>query len=153
DGDEPAQQLTQFQRPHARVGALSVWAMEAGDRVLEALAAVGLDEPHGVGDLVVGLPLHAVDRDDAGMLQPASGLGFEDELGPTSRVAAVAVLDPLQRDRPAQLLVNGDEDLAQAAPAKGAGVAISRRRGNLGEALAEALDQAGMTAGVVLAEG
>ena len=50
--------------------------MEAVDGRLEAIAA---DEPHGVIGAAVAVGAQAVDRDDAGVLQPAGDLGLEHE--------------------------------------------------------------------------
>ena len=73
---EPPQQLAQFQR--AAAGSIfsvsSAWKLL--DRLLEAVAA---DEPHGVVGPAVGVGAQAVDRHDAGVLQPAGDLGLEQE--------------------------------------------------------------------------
>ena len=62
------------------------------------------------------------------MLQAAGDLRLEEEPRPAPGVVGVAVLDLLQGDLAVQLLVVGDEDLAQAAALVVAAVAIAGRR-------------------------
>ena len=104
--------------------------VERGDGVLEAVAP---DEPHGVVRPAVVVGAQAVDRDDPGVLQPAGDLGLDEEPGPAGRVVGVAVVDLLEGDLAVQLLVEGDEDVAQAAPWRGAGApgTAGRRRGEV----------------------
>ena len=67
--------------------------MEAVDGLLEAVAA---DEPHGVVGAAVGVGAQAIDRDDAGVLQPAGDLGLEQEARAAGRVVGVVVEDLLE---------------------------------------------------------
>ena len=77
DVEEPPQQLAQLQRPPAGVASSSASsAWNAVDGLLEAVAP---DEPHGVVRPAVGVGAQAVDRHDAGVLQPAGDLGLEQE--------------------------------------------------------------------------
>ena len=86
--------------------------MEPRDGLLEV---VPLDEPHGVERPAVGVGAQAVDRDDAGVLQPPGDLGLLQEAGPAVRVVGVSVADLLEGHLAVQLLVVGDVDGAQAA--------------------------------------
>ena len=87
--------------------------VEAVDGLLEPVAP---DEPHGVIGPSVGVASQAVDRDDAGMLEPAGDLGLEQEPLAADRVVGVVVQDLLERDLAVELRVEGDEDRPQAAP-------------------------------------
>ena len=84
--------------------------VEAFDRFLEAVAA---DEPHGIERPAILVVPQAVDRHDAGMLEPTGDLGLEKEAGTALRVVAVAVPDLLDRHLAVQLHVLGDENLAE----------------------------------------
>ncbi len=90
--------------------------MESLGRVLQAVAA---DEPHRVERPAVGVRAQAVDRHDAGMLQAAGDLRLQQEARPAVGVVGVPLQDLLERHLAVQLLVVGDEDLAQAAWACG----------------------------------
>ena len=90
--------------------------MEALDRLLEALA---LDQPHGVEGAALGVAAQAVDRDDAGVLQPPGDLGLQQEAGAAVRVVGMAVEDLLQRHLAVQFRIEGHEDGPQAAPGMG----------------------------------
>ena len=84
--------------------------MEGVDRLLEGLA---LDEGHGVERPVVILP-QAVDRHDAGVLEPGGDGGLAEE-PPPRRVVELVGPDPLQGHRAVQLLLVGGEHFPQAA--------------------------------------
>jgi hypothetical protein len=79
------------------------------------LEAVPLNEPHGVERPAAVVGPQAVDRDDARVLQPAGDLGLEQETGAACRVVGVLLEDLLEGHLAVQLLVEGDEDGAQAA--------------------------------------
>ncbi len=132
DVGEPPQQPAHLERPPAGVGTwhghpgrvrvrhgLEARAtgrpigMEAVDGLLEAVA---LDEPHGVIRPAVAVGPQAVDRDDPRMFQAAGDLGLEQEAGAAGRVVGVLLQDLLDRHLAVQLLVERDEDGAQAAP-------------------------------------
>ena len=87
--------------------------MELLDGLLERIA---LDEPHGVVRTAAGIGAQAVDRDDAGVLQPAGDLGLGDEPLAADRVVGVLLEDLLQRHLAVQLAVERHEHRAQAAP-------------------------------------
>ena len=116
DVDEPPQELAQRQRAPARVVLQRRVGVEAGDGVLEAVAA---DEPHRVVGPAVAVAAQAVDRDDPRVLEAAGDLGLEDEPGAAGGVVGVVVEDLLERDLAVQLGVERDEDRAQ--PAAGVG--------------------------------
>ena len=86
--------------------------MEVLDGLLEAVAT---DEPHGVIRPAVAVGPQAVDRHDAGMLQPAGDLGLDEEPLAAGRVVGVMVEDLLERHLAVQLTVQRHEDRAQAA--------------------------------------
>ena len=75
-----------------------------------------LDEPHGVVGPAVGVGAQAVDRDDAGVLQPAGDLGFEQEPLAAGRVVGVVVEDLLEGHLAVQLAVQRHEHRPQPAP-------------------------------------
>jgi hypothetical protein len=125
------------------------------DGVLEAVAA---DEAHGVVGAAVAVTAQAVDGDDAGVLQAAGDLGFEEEAGSALGVVGVPVLDLLEGDLAAQLLVAGHEHLAQAplgvrpqdqeaAGGRGGGVGAGGVGVVAGRGRAD-VDQAGLHVGV-----
>ena len=101
--DEPAEQLAQGPAPGPlpRSARRPCSSSMAARRVLPCRA----DEPHGVAQVAVGPALEAVDGDDPGVLQEAGGLGLEEELVAVVRVVAVALLELLQGDLAAELLV------------------------------------------------
>ena len=115
--------------------------MESLDRLLEAVAP---DEPHRVVRPAAVVSPQAVDRDDAGVLQPAGDLSLEHEAPAAVRVVGVAGEDLLERDLAVELGVEGDEDGAQAAGgmgpqdaeplATGVGITDAVARGLLGVA-------------------
>src|SRR5262245_49028514 len=86
--------------------------MEAGDGFFEAVAA---NEAHGIKRAAVGILAEAIHGDDAGMLESAGDLGFEDEAGAAFGVVGAIEFDFLERDLAVQLLVLGHEDLTEAA--------------------------------------
>lgn len=86
--------------------------MEPSDSLLEAVAP---DEPHGVIGPAVGIAAQTVDRDDTGVLQPASDLGLELEAGAVLRVVCKLGLDLLQGHITVELAVAGDEDGPEAS--------------------------------------
>src|SRR6516165_9125798 len=86
--------------------------MIARNRILERLA---LDEAHRVERPAVAVLPQAVDGDDAGMFQAASDFRLAHEAAAAVRVVGVLVLNFLQRDLAVQLLIERDEDLADAA--------------------------------------
>ena len=109
---EPPQELAQLQRPAARIFLERLVAVEVPDRFLERLTA---DEPHGVIGPAVAVGAQAVDRHDAGVLQPAGDLGLEHEAAAAGGVVGVRVEDLLDGDLAVQFAVEGDEHGAQAA--------------------------------------
>ena len=86
---------------------------------MASLEAVALDEPHRVERAAVGVVAQAVDRDDPGVLQPAGDLGLQQEPRAAVGSSACCVVDLLEGDLAVQLVVEGDEDLARAAPGVG----------------------------------
>jgi hypothetical protein len=86
-------------------------AVEPRDRLLEV---VPLDEAHGVKRPAVGVRTEPVDRHDAGVLQAAGYLRLQDEAAAAVGVVGMERLDLLESDLAVQLLVKGDENLAQA---------------------------------------
>src|SRR5262245_22020270 len=86
--------------------------MEAGDGFFKAVAA---DEAHGVEGAAVAILPESIDGDNARMLEPTGDLGLEHEARPALRIVRPIELDFLERDLAIQLLVLGDENLAQAA--------------------------------------
>src|SRR5262249_27252486 len=106
-------QLAQFQRAAAGVALEGVVAVEVLNRLLET---VPLDEPHGVKGAAAAVDAQAVDRDDARVLQAAGELGLGDEPLAADRVVGVPLEDLLERHLAVELGIEGDEDLAQAAP-------------------------------------
>ena len=87
--------------------------MVAADGVLKTTTP---DVAHRVEGPAVGVASHPVDGHDARMLQPPRDLGFEQKAGTPLRVVGVPLLDFLEGDLTAHLLVAGDEHLAQPAP-------------------------------------
>ena len=79
------------------------------------LEAVSLDEPHRVERAAVGIGSQAVDRDDAGMLQPAGDLGLDQEPLAADGVVGVLVEDLLERHLAVELGIQGHKNGAQAA--------------------------------------
>ena len=97
-----------------RPGSLQCFVgVEVFDGLLERVA---LDEPHGVVGSAVAVGAQAVDRDDAGVLQPAGDLGLGDEPLAAGRVVGVLLEDLLECHLAVQLGVQGDEHRAQPAP-------------------------------------
>ena len=90
-----------------------VVGVEVLDGLLEAVA---LDEPHGVIRAAVGVGAQPVDRDDAGVLQPAGDLGLHEEPLAAGRVVGVVVEDLLERDLAVQLAIQRHEHRPQPAP-------------------------------------
>jgi hypothetical protein len=86
--------------------------VEVLDDVLEGVAA---DEAHGVEGAAVGVGAQAVDGDDAGVLQAAGHLGFEQKPRPAVGVVGVAALDLLEGDLAVELAVVGHKHFAEAA--------------------------------------
>ena len=68
----------QGQRPLAGIAAFLLVLVKLLDGRLEVVAA---DEPHGVEGAAVVVGAQAVDRHDAGVLEPAGDLGLDDEAG------------------------------------------------------------------------
>src|SRR5262245_30270215 len=77
--------------------------------------AIPFDEAHGVEWPAVGVATEAVDRHDAGMLQAASDLGFEQETHARFGIVGVPGLDLLERDLAFQFLIERDGYLTQSA--------------------------------------
>ena len=82
--------------------------MEVLDRLLEALS---LDEPHGVVGPSAAVGSHAIDRDDARVLQCAGDLGLGDEPLAADGVVGMLFEDLLERHLAVQLGIEGDEHL------------------------------------------
>ena len=104
--------LRSSRRTTPRVGLQNPIGVEALDGLLEAVAA---DEPHGVIRAAIAIGAESVDRDDAGVLEPAGDLGLDEEPGAAGRVVGVVVEDLLERDLAIELGVECDEDRAQAS--------------------------------------
>ena len=111
-----AEQLAERERAAGRVARSGRIAVEPLDRLLEAVA---LDEPHRVVRPAAGVGAQAVDRDDAGVLQPAGDLGLDQEPLAADRVVGVMVEDLLERHLAVQLAIQRHEHGAQAAPGMG----------------------------------
>ena len=109
DVDEPPQQLVQLEQVPAGVGLERLVGMKAVDGLLQAVAA---DKAHGVKRPAIGVSSQSVDRDDAGMLQPAGDLGLQQEPGAARGVVGVVVEDLLERHFPVQLAVERHEHSA-----------------------------------------
>jgi len=86
--------------------------VESLDRLFQAIP---LDEAHGVEGPAVGVAAQTVDRHDAGMLELAGDLGFQQETRAALRLSGVPRLDFLEGDVTVEFLVAGHEHLAQAA--------------------------------------
>ena len=117
DVDEPAQELAELERLLCRGRPVDRRiAVKPPDRLPER---VPLDEPHGVVGPAAFVSPQAVDRDDAGVFQPAGDLGLEQEPTSAVRVVRVRVEDLLQRHLAVELGVEGDKDRPQTAPGVG----------------------------------
>ena len=81
------------------------------DRFPEALAP---DEPHRVVGPPLGIPAHAVNRDDAGMLQHPGDLPLEGEPSLALGIVGPFLPDRLQRDLTSQFPIDGPVDSPQA---------------------------------------
>ena len=117
DVDEPPQQVAELERAAAGVAPERLVGVESLDRLLEAVAP---DEPHRVVRPAAVVGPQAVDRDDAGMLEPAGDLGLD--AGTGVRLAGSSAWRSricLSADLAVELGVEGDEDGAQAAPGVG----------------------------------
>ena len=112
DVDKPPQQLAQLQRP----GPGSSSAPRLWNRSIASLRRVALDEPHRVVRAAVGIGAHAVDGDNAGVLEPAGDLGLDHEPLAAGRVVGVLLEDLLEGDLAVQLGVERHEHGPQAAP-------------------------------------
>jgi len=112
DVEEPPQQLQQRQGPLTGIAAFPLGSVKLLDGRLEVVAA---DEPHRVKRAAVVIGPQAVDRHDAGVLEPAGDLGLDDEPSALVLVCSMIELDTLEGDDPMQLLVAGDVDLAESA--------------------------------------
>ena len=113
DVEEAAEQLAQAPGSTAGVVLQGFVGVEVLDRLLEAVA---LDEPHGVVRAAAAVGAQAVDRHDAGVLQPAGDLGLQHEPLAADRVVGVLLEDLLERHLAVQLGVERHEHLAQPAP-------------------------------------
>ena len=114
DVDEPAQELAEGQGALGRIAAEC--ASARWNRSMASLRLSPADEPHGVERPALVVRAQAVDRHDAGMLQPAGDLGLEQEAGAAGRVVGVLGLDLLERDLAVQLRIHRDEYHADPAP-------------------------------------
>jgi hypothetical protein len=85
--------------------------VKAFDDVLEAFP---LDQAHRIEGPAVGVMPQSVDRHDAGMLQPARDLGFDQETRSAVLVVRMALLDFLERHLAIQLVIVRDRNQAQA---------------------------------------
>ena len=76
------------------------------------------DQPHGVEVTPIVAAPQSVDRHHAGVFQPASDFRLHKEAFVKVSMLDPALEDLLQRDVAVELLVTGDEDLAQSAAGK-----------------------------------
>ena len=111
---EPPQELAQLQRPTA--GVVLQATSSAWNCSMASLRLIALDEPHGVVRAAAGVGAQAVDRHDAGVLEPAGDLGLGDEPLAADRVVGVLLEDLLERHLAVQLAVERHEHRAQPAP-------------------------------------
>src|SRR5207253_5092225 len=110
----------------ASSAALALGGVKLLDRFLESLP---LDKAHGIKGPAVRVLAHRVDRDNAGMFQPAGNLGLAEKAVATLRIAGVQRTQTFQRDLAVQLLILGDVDFAQAALGMKAQDLVARSRG------------------------
>src|SRR5262249_33107303 len=87
--------------------------MESLDGLLEVVA---LDEAHGVEGPAVRIRAQAIDRHDAGVLQPAGDLRLQHKAAPAVLAVGVLGADLLEGDLAVQLRTVGGEALARPAP-------------------------------------
>ena len=80
------------------------------------LEAVSPDQPHRVERPAAVVVAEAVDRDDAGVLEAAGDLGFDQESPAACRIVGMAIEDLLEGDLPSQFGVERDVDGPQAPP-------------------------------------
>ncbi len=111
---ETGEKPTQGQAPLRGVAAGRVGLVEAGDGLLKALPP---DEAHRVVGLARRVEAHAVDGDDARVLQAAGDLGLEQEAPPEVLIGGQVRLHPFERHLAVQLGVVGEVDLARPADA------------------------------------
>ena len=110
DVNKAAQQCTQLHGPLSRIEPLIGALVEAGHRLLQAVAA---DETHGVVGPAVRILAQAVDRHDARVLQAAGDLGLQEEAGAAVGIVGMPFLDLLECHFAPQFLVAGHGDLPQ----------------------------------------
>ena len=79
----------------ASSAALALGGMKLLDRFLESLP---LDKAHGIKGTAVRVLADRVDRDNAGMFQPAGNLGLAEKAVATLRIAGVQRTQTFQRD-------------------------------------------------------
>src|SRR5688572_27314296 len=83
------------------------------------LEAVSFDESHCVKRSAIGVRSHAIDWNNAWMLQRTRDFGFLDEPPPALRTTGVFRLDLLEGHLSVQFLIISDRDLAQTAAGMG----------------------------------
>jgi hypothetical protein len=79
------------------------------------LEAVALDELHGVIGTAAGLGPQSIHRDDAGVLQPAGDLCFDQEPTAADQIVGALVEDLLESDLAVQLAIERHEHRPQPA--------------------------------------
>ncbi len=117
DVDQAVEEFAERERTLASVarsgvaGRVVVGLEVLVDRLLERSAP---DEPHRVVGAAVGILAQAVDRHNPRMLEPAGNLGLDQEAGATLGAVGVPELDLLESHLATELLIQSNEDLAQA---------------------------------------
>jgi hypothetical protein len=86
--------------------------MKTGNCIAQTVA---FDKAHGIKGTAVEIPPESVDGNDAGMLEPAGDLGFEEKAAAMARVIRMTILKLLKRHFPLKLHIQRDYDLTQAA--------------------------------------
>ena len=109
--DQPTEQPTERQGPIRRHRGRP---MKVGNGSLEAFAA---NEPHGIVGATVGTGPEAVHRHNPRVFQAAGDLGLDEEASPVLRAVGMPLLNELQRDLAVQLVVEGEEHLAESSSA------------------------------------
>ncbi len=111
DVEEAPKEVAEPDRQLARRRLLCDRPVVAGDGLLERVAA---EEPHGIVRTTGGvLAPEPADGDDSRVLELARDLGLADEPGADLDRVGVVLLDLLEGDLPAQLLVDREGDQPQ----------------------------------------
>src|SRR5581483_815580 len=113
--DQPAEQLTELERAELAAATCVQFLDGLGERLT-------LNEPHGVKRPAIGVSTESIDRHNAGMLEAASDLGFDQKSFAARRLVRSFGTNLLERYLTMQFQVLSHEELSETP----AGVQLNR---------------------------